>query len=116
MTNVEILYGKFFPVDLEAIRINRCVRRTKDRDMMKMDECCEILNYYLKKMSSSANMNSLVSKSLFISLTRRCTNIIGPYNANKNTKDGKNIKPTLVNDMKAVRNLFTSILPFTSMN
>ena len=47
---------------------------------------------------------------------RRYNNINGPYNANNNTKYGKNIKPTQVNDMKAVRNLFTSILPFTSMN
>ena len=71
MTNMEILYGEMSAADLEAMCINRCVRRTKDRDMMAMDECCEILNDYLKKMSASATVDSLVSKSLFISLMRR---------------------------------------------
>lgn len=50
MTNMEILYGEMSTSDLEAsMRINRCVKRTEDRDMMAMDDCCEVLNDYLKK-------------------------------------------------------------------
>ena len=36
--------------------------------MLVMDECCEILNDQLKRMSKSAYLQSLVNKSLFISL------------------------------------------------
>ena len=86
MTNMEILYDEMSPTDLEAMRINRCVRRTKERNMMAMDECCEILNDYLKKMSSSANLGSFVSKSLYVSLMRRCKKIIGPYNTSNKIK------------------------------
>ena len=116
MTNMEILYNEMSPTDLEGMRINRCVRRTKDRNMMAMDECCEILNDYLKKMSNSENLNNLVSKSLFVSLMRRCKNIIGPCNSPKNKDHGLSIMPSRIRDMKAVTVLFTSVLPFTSMN
>ena len=49
MRHIETLYDDMSPADLEAMRINRFLRRTKDRGMIVMDECCEILNDYLKK-------------------------------------------------------------------
>lgn len=38
MTNMEILYDEMSASDLEAMRINRCIRRTHKRNMMTMDE------------------------------------------------------------------------------
>ena len=81
-----------------------------------MDEFCEMLNDYLKKISSSENLKSLVGKSLFISLMRRCKNIIGPYNVIKHMNHGTNRKPSRISDKNAIKELFRSILPFTSMN
>ena len=49
MTNMEILYSEMSPIDLEGMHINRCVKQTKGHNMMAIDECCEILNDYLKK-------------------------------------------------------------------
>lgn len=46
MTNMEIPYDEISATDLEAIRINKCVRKRQEGNMMAMDECCEILNDY----------------------------------------------------------------------
>ena len=59
---MDIFYDGMLPADLEAMRIHWCVRRTEDINMMVMDECCGILKDYLKKISSSENINSLVNK------------------------------------------------------
>ena len=47
MTNTGIFYNKMTPVDLEDIRINRCVKQNKGHSMMAIDKSCEILNDYL---------------------------------------------------------------------
>ena len=37
MTNMEILYDEMSPTDLESMRVNRCVRRIYERNMMAMN-------------------------------------------------------------------------------
>ena len=67
-------------------------------------------------MSASTTVDSLVSKSLFISLMRRCKNVIGPSSVITNADEGKSISPSRISDRKAIEKLFQSIMPFTSMN
>ena len=67
-------------------------------------------------MSSSTNLDTLVSKSLFVSLMRSCTNLKGPDKVIKNTKSGKTVNPARINDMKVITPLFVSVMPFTGMS
>lgn len=67
-------------------------------------------------MSASANITSLVSKSIFVSLMKLCKNAIGPYCLTPNEKKGKTISTTRVSDMVTIEKLFNSDMPFTSMN
>mmetsp|Transcript_30981 Transcript_30981/g.29809 ORF Transcript_30981/g.29809 Transcript_30981/m.29809 type:complete len:100 (-) Transcript_30981:85-384(-) len=86
MTNMEILYSEMSPFDLECMRLNRMMRQKENGGMIAIDECCEVLNDHLKKMTSSVKLDSLVNKSLFVSLTKRCTKNLGfPWHANLQT-------------------------------
>ena len=116
MTNMEILYSEMSPTDLEGMRINRCVRRTKGHNMMAMDKCCEILNDYLKKMISSANLSSLVNTSLFVSLIQRCKNVYSAQRQETDENKGKRVSPSRIRDTDTVAKLFATVLPFTSLN
>ena len=60
-------------------------------------------------MSLSASIDSLVSKSLVVSLMRRRRKIIGPYTTMKNTRSGKQITPTRQKDMDAISKNCVSI-------
>ena len=113
---MEILYSEMSPTDLEGMRINRCVRQNKGHNMMAMDECCEILNNYLKKMISSANLSPLVNKSLFVSLMRRCKNVYSAHRQETDNSKGKRVPPSQMKDMNTVAKLFATVLPFTSLN
>ena len=66
------------PIDLEGMRINTCVQLKENNSKVAMDDSCEILNDHLKRMSSSDNLDSLVNKSLFISVARNSIQNIGP--------------------------------------
>ena len=70
-------------------------------------------------MSKSANLKSLVNKSLFVSLINRCTKCTcpdGQGNNGGNTKCGLNIPPTRKSGLNTITKLFESVLPFTPMN
>lgn len=77
IANMERLYNKTSPVDLEGMRINRCVQLKENNNKAAINESCEILNDHLKIMFSSDNLDSLVNKSLFISVARRRAQNLG---------------------------------------
>ena len=70
--NMEILYGEMSPYELESMMINRMVNHTVGGGIMAVEECCDLLNDHLKRISRSTNLQYLVNKSLFILLMRRC--------------------------------------------
>ena len=77
------------------MRINRCVQLKENHNKVAIDESCEILNDHLKKMSSSSNLDSLVNKSLYISVARRCTQNLGSNNRRQSPKSsGASVPPT----------------------
>lgn len=73
-------------------------------------------NEYLNKIPTSANLLSLVDKSLFVSLMRRYTRITGSYNVISTAQRIKNIIPIQLKDMRVIKQLFQSILPITSID
>ena len=83
LRNMDIMYDKMIPSDIETRRINRCVRRQVDHQMMATDDYCEMVNDYLKKISTSNNVKIQVNKSLFISLIRRYMHNMGPKSIRK---------------------------------
>ena len=70
MTNIEIMYNKISYADLEGIIMNQMIRQKENGGMITIDEACEILNDQLKKMASSIKIDTLLHKSLFISLMK----------------------------------------------
>ena len=118
MTNMEILYSEISSIDLEYMRLNRIMRQKENGGMIAIDECCEVLNDHLKKMTSFVKIDSLVNKSLFISLMKRCTKILGPDNLGKSEKANKkgiNITPTRKLELDTIKKLFYYVVPFTPL-
>ena len=72
-TNMEIMYDEMSPSDLEGMRLNRFIQLKENHGKVAIDESCEILNAHLKRISKSVDIDSLVNKSFFVSLARRCT-------------------------------------------
>ena len=70
-------------------------------------------------MTKSIDVDSLVNKSLFVSLARRCSRNLTPETVGRkpNTeKYGRNVTPTRKNELLAIENLFNHITPFTDLN
>jgi len=74
---IETNYGRLSPYQLEELRWNRCVRMNEGRDMVAMDDVCEMLNDWTKEITKSQDINKLADKSVFISLLRRCARSVG---------------------------------------
>ena len=101
MANMEMLYTEMSPIDLYGMRINGCVQLKENHNKVAIDESCEILNDHLKIMSSSSNLDSLVNKSLYISVARRCTQNLVLNNRRQSLKSsGASIPPTRKNKRK----------------
>ena len=67
-------------------------------------------------MISSANLSSLVNKSLFVSLMRRCKNVYSAQRQETDENKGKRVKSSRIRDTDTVAKLFATVLPFTSLN
>ena len=67
-------------------------------------------------MISSANLSSLVNKSLFVSLMIRCKNVYSAHRQETDNSKGKWVPPSWMKDMNTVAKLFATILSFTSLN
>lgn len=91
---------------------------TSKGDMLCIDECCEILNDQLKKMScSDNNLQSLMNKSLFVSLKRRykkCT--LGDKSSIGKKQSDSHVTPTRKSELEAITKLFESVRPLAPMN
>ena len=64
-------------------------------------------------------MDTLLHKSLFVSLMKRCTKVISPgniYSNSKQTHKGKHITPTRRLELDAIHKLIESVMPFTPMS
>lgn len=119
LTNIEIMYDEISPCDLEEMRLNRSIQLKENHGKVAMDKSCEILNDHLILMSKSIDVDSLVNKSLFVSLARRCTCNIRPKRFCRNTNSDKhsvNIAPTRKKELQVVEKLFTHIALFTNLS
>lgn len=94
MAGMEILYSEMSQIDLEDKRINRCVQLKENNGKVAMDESYEILNAHHKRMFSSDNLDSIINKSLFISVARRCTQNLGPNSRRQPKKKAGSSIPT----------------------
>ena len=118
-TNMEIMYNEMTPCDLEGMRLNRFIQLNENHSKVAIDESCEILNDHLKRMSKSIDIDSLVNKSLFVSLARRCSRNLRPETVGRkphNEKYGRNVPPTRKHELIAIEKLFNHISPFTSLS
>ena len=67
-------------------------------------------------MISSANLSSLVNKSLFVSLMRRYKNVHSSHRQEIDDSKGKRVPPNWIKYIDTVAKLFATVLPFTSIN